>query len=168
MPVRTDSTTLPAQTVSVPTARRWVGSLLTEWGFSDAGWTAGCVVSELATNACLHARTAFTLAVRLEGDEVVLEISDSSLAVPQQRQYGGHATTGRGLHLVESLSRSWGVQRHVDGKTIWVRLSTVPAEPEVSDDVDALLDAFGDDAHPAPLSSRRPASPSAHCSQRAA
>ena len=143
--MRSASTTLPAETSSVPTARHWVESLLTGWGEPAAGWTAACIISELATNACIHARTGFTVTVAHTPDDVLLQVSDGSPAVPQPRSYGDRATTGRGLHLVEAMSSSWGVELRPDGKTIWARLTLRTTDPDDSiDDVDALLARFED------------------------
>jgi anti-sigma regulatory factor (Ser/Thr protein kinase) len=134
---------LPGISSSVPTARHFVESLLTAWGSQDLGWTAALVVSELAANCTLHARTEFTVRVLQEGGGGVrLEVTDGSARVPQQRGYGIEATTGRGLLLVQQLSEQWGVDSTPYGKTVWVRLG--PA-PEAGEDEVALLSAYADD-----------------------
>jgi anti-sigma regulatory factor (Ser/Thr protein kinase) len=116
------TTTLPAQASSVPTARRWAESLLEGWGFQEAGWQAAQIVSELATNCTLHARSGYTVAVSVVEGGIRLEVSDSSPIAPQRRQYSDLATTGRGLDIVEALAVSWGVDHRPEGKTIWVLL----------------------------------------------
>lgn len=154
--MRSASTTLPAETSSVPTARRWAESLLIGWGEPAAGWTAACIISELATNACIHARTGFTVTVAETAADVLLQVSDGSPAAPQPRSYGDRATTGRGLHLVEAMSSSWGVELRPDGKTIWARLSIRTTDPEGGlDDVDALLAQFEDVGADRGVSTRR-------------
>ena len=120
--VRSASTSLPGQPGSVPTARRWARSTLASWGHPDAGWSAAQIVSELATNVALHARSAFTVTLLADDDCVRLEVSDGSPVSLQTRQYGLTATTGRGLHIVESLCADWGVTTQADGKTVWVLL----------------------------------------------
>lgn len=161
------STTLPSQASSIPAARRWVESLLSGWGHDDLGWTAACIVSELATNAHLHARTDFTVTLsRVSDEEFLLEISDGSPNVPRPRHYGQTSTTGRGLRLVAQLGDAWGVSERGDdapGKTVWVRLvarATTRGDGDVDAeaDVDALLEAFADDSD-APAGSRRGAPP---------
>ena len=138
--------TLPGAVSSVPPARHFVESVLTAWGAAGTAWTATLVVSELVTNSVLHARTEFRLRVSLDAEQTVrLEVSDTSLRLPQPRSYGVGATTGRGLRLVAELSDDWGVDRRADGKTVWVLLS---ASGGPGDDVDALLQAFGDDLDP--------------------
>ena len=120
--MRSATTSLPGEPGSVPTARRWVRSALTSWGLPDTGWTAAQVVSELATNVMLHARSAFTLTVSLDDRRVRLEVEDGSPVTLQARRYGATATTGRGLHIVESLSLEWGSAPRDGGKTVWALL----------------------------------------------
>jgi hypothetical protein len=75
------------------------------------------------------------------------------------RSYGGDATTGRGLQLVQTLSAAWGVQPHRPGKTVWVELlidGSSALRPRLedgtdTDDLDALLASFGEDADDGPL-----------------
>jgi anti-sigma regulatory factor (Ser/Thr protein kinase) len=148
--------TLPGSTSSVPTARRFVESLLSGWGHPDLGWSAALCVSELAANCALHARTQFTVRVELAGDQVRVEVADGSLRVPTQRTYGTDATTGRGLRLVEEYASSWGVDMHGAGKTVWLVLRTTTADGGASDDdgaevdLDALLAGFGGDGDDVP------------------
>lgn len=143
--------TLPGSTSSVPTARRFVESIVSSWGQPDLGWTAALVVSELAANAALHAHTSFTVTVVLDDlGTVRLEVSDGSRRLPQQRGYGIDATTGRGLRLVEEIATAWGTQDRADGKTIWAVLdpashSTTPGDDDEAD-VDAILRVHSD--HP--------------------
>ena len=117
----------------MPTARRWVRSALTSWGLPDTGWTAAQVVSELATNVMLHARSAFTLTVSVDAGCVRVEVEDGSPARLQARQYAATATTGRGLHIVESLSLEWGSTPRDGGKTVWALL---PVEESQGDGVE--------------------------------
>ena len=147
--------TLPGLTSSVPTARRFVESLLTSWGHPEAGWAAAVCVSELAANCALHARTEFRVAISVELDVVRMEISDGSLRAPATRDYGTSATTGRGLRMVDECSTAWGVDMNPDGKTVWVLLDTEAdrererdrTEETVDDDaLESLLAAF-DDGH---------------------
>lgn len=147
-------TTLPALTSSVPTARRFAEQVLSSWGHPDAGWTAAQVVSELAANCVLHARTAFTVTVTTGDDGIRLEVQDRAPGAVQQRSYSETATTGRGLRMVDQLCSDWGVTVHDAGKTVWVLLS-LDGAPEGDRDVDALLSSFDDhDAAVVPLQPR--------------
>ena len=98
-------------------------STLAAWGVEATGWTAAQVVSELATNCTLHARSDFTVRVLLDGACVRLEAEDSSPVPLQTRAYSATSTTGRGLGIVDVLSVDWGVTSRPDGKTVWVLLA---------------------------------------------
>lgn len=136
---------LPGVSSSVPTARHFVESLLTAWDSPDLAWTGALVVSELAANCALHARTPFSVRVEQQSaGRVRVEVADASPRVPQQRAYGLDATTGRGLRLVDQLSASWGVDTAPDGKTVWVELSDA-ARVDATANEEALLAAYGDD-----------------------
>lgn len=136
---------------SVPEARHAVQATLTSWGMEELGWTAALLVSELAANVALHARTAFTVTLEVlpGGAGVRLGVTDGSPRVPRQRHFGDDATTGRGMHLVAELSRDWGVERSAAGKTVWVELAAGPdatgtPDTDEDDDLDALLLSFPD------------------------
>ncbi|GAC1441419.1 MAG: hypothetical protein NVSMB55_09120 [Mycobacteriales bacterium] len=140
--------TLPAAVSSVPTARHFIESILSGWGLTELAWPATMIVSELASNAALHARgQQFSVRITTSGtDGVRLEVTDSSMRLPQQRSYSSEATTGRGLRLVAALAASWGVTPGERGKTIWAVLHPVGDTGDSSQeaDVHTLLDAFDD------------------------
>ena len=81
------------------------------------------MVSELATNAVVHARTAFSVVARREGSGVRLSVHDLSTAEPVLRS-ARHvlALSGRGLQLVDDITCKWGVERTRAGKTVWAEL----------------------------------------------
>lgn len=137
--------TLPSTTASVPTARRFVESVLLSWGLDDVSWDATMIVSELTSNVALHAGClAFTVRVasRVDGS-VRIEVSDGSMRLPQQRSHSSTSTTGRGLRIIDDLAEEWGVAADAGGKTVWVELraggSTTRKEPDEERDLDALL-----------------------------
>ncbi|WP_432545724.1 ATP-binding protein [Kineococcus sp. SYSU DK004] len=112
---------LPA---SVGAARRWLRGVLREVGAQELEDAAELAVSEVVTNAVLHARTRFTVAVRAPaGGSLRVEVTDSSPAPVRVRRHGSAATTGRGLRVVEAVSRDWGVREPPPGagpgKTVW-------------------------------------------------
>jgi hypothetical protein len=140
----------PCDASSVPAARHFVVQTLTAWGSDDAAWAAAQVVSELAGNCSLHARTDFSVRLLREGEALRLEVRDGSPARVRPRRYGARSTTGRGLRLVESLADSWGVDTSPLGKTVWVALRAGGAASawsagDADVDVDLLLAAFPDD-----------------------
>jgi anti-sigma regulatory factor (Ser/Thr protein kinase) len=100
-------------------ARRYVRAALIELGHLELVDNAELGVSELATNATLHGRTPFTIAI-VPGQHgpVRIEVTDASPAVPTQKRHGTFATTGRGLRLLEAAGH-WGVEVGSTGKTVW-------------------------------------------------
>ena len=143
--------TLPADPASAQAARRFVLDALRALDREDVAWAAQQIVSELATNALLHARTTMDVAVSVSGDGARIEVLDGSAVVPRVRHYGGESTTGRGLRMVEELATSWGVDRLDEGKVIWVELlaadgggRTDGSTFDVDADLDAVLRAFPD------------------------
>ena len=80
------------------------------------------VVSELVTNAVLHASPAVTLEVELGEHEVVLAVEDGTPARPRLLLANSAAEGGRGMLLVERLSHEHGVRPRPPGKTVWAAL----------------------------------------------
>lgn len=119
----TTTATFDGDTASVPAARRFVRRALSDLGADDYEYAAGLVVSELATNAVIHARGPFRVTVEVNGDRRVrLAVSDGSRRSPITKAHSADATTGRGLGLVAAMADEWGVERHGTGKTVWVLL----------------------------------------------
>ena len=114
---------LPPQPSSVGDARAHVRRLLDEADRDDLAETAVLLVSEVVTNALLHAGTDIDVAARLDDKGLRVEIGDGSPHLPSRRRYGTTAGTGRGLLMLESLVDDWGVIRHRTGKTVWFRVS---------------------------------------------
>ena len=149
--VRSATTSLRGHPSSVPEARRWTVTTLTSWGLDVTAWTAAQVVSELATNCTLHARSDFAVRLSVEGESVRVEATDGVAGGLQARQYSSTATTGRGLRIVESLSSAWGVVPTDDGKTVWALLPLEDPLPSRDDDAERLVSGVGASAgEPAP------------------
>lgn len=143
---------------NVSAARAFVKRTLAEWDATAFEWAAVTLVSELATNAVLHARTSFTVVLRLTDDLLRISVSDESVRLPQQRNYGTDATTGRGLHLLHDLSSSDGVEVTAGGKTVWCELragqGAGTGEPVDSGALAAFLSGeplAPDDSRPGPV-----------------
>lgn len=157
------STTLPPVALSVPEARRFVREALARLGAAGACDDAETLVSELATNAVLHARTPFTVEVSRDGATVRVCVLDLSPKEPRARAYGTGSTTGRGIRLIASVASDWGVEPQGRGKTVWFEvpagggLTAVPAWEDDDVDAEALLASFGDPEDDAPPTSPRAA-----------
>lgn len=78
------------------------------------------LVSELVTNAVLHARSAARVEVQVLGCGAVhIEVSDACPLPPRAQHPSETASGGRGVNLVEAVSSRWGVRSRPNGKTIW-------------------------------------------------
>lgn len=138
--MRVAERTFSPEAVSVTHARHFLCGELAAWGLTELAFSAELALSELATNALLHAGTTFTVVATVLPDGALrLSVADRVRRVPRQRDYGESATTGRGVSLVASLSRSWGVDRRADGKSVWCEIEAVADVFEGTLDLDAFL-----------------------------
>jgi anti-sigma regulatory factor (Ser/Thr protein kinase) len=87
---------------------------------------AALVVTELATNAIVHARSDFTVTIGSAGGAVRVEVSDGSRTPPSRRTPSLHARGGRGLSIVAAVASTWGVVHTSDGKIVWAQLARAP------------------------------------------
>jgi hypothetical protein len=77
-------------------------------------------VSELVTNAIVHARSAPTVRIIVRRARIRIEVADDSPALPVMAPPDVLATGGRGLRIVDHLSLDWGTTpRDGDGKVVW-------------------------------------------------
>jgi anti-sigma regulatory factor (Ser/Thr protein kinase) len=134
MQVRTQ---FPAEPRSAAAARHWVRDFLTEIGRPDLVPSAEAGVSELVTNGILHAQTPIGLQVSRSRDRVVVEVYDGSPMTEQpalDTATPGHveSTIGRGLRIVRSCAREWGVTTADNGKAIWFQPAPTGPEPAVA------------------------------------
>jgi anti-sigma regulatory factor (Ser/Thr protein kinase) len=78
------------------------------------------VASELATNALVHAQTAFTVTLEASEQTVLLTVRDNSPALPSRRATRAMDPSGRGLTIVAIISRDWGTDEDRAGsKAVW-------------------------------------------------
>jgi anti-sigma regulatory factor (Ser/Thr protein kinase) len=106
---------------SVPPARKFVLAVAGT-GDYEVDDRLSALVSELATNAVLHARTPFRIRVWNDQDRIRVAVSDLSIHGPVARAYAPTQPTGRGLMIVESLADSWGVIPERGGKSVWFEI----------------------------------------------
>lgn len=87
------------------------------------------VASELAANAVVHARTAFTVTLEGRVRSVLLTVRDRSQSPlqPLVAAPDGLALRGRGLVIVDAISESWGVTGwEGDSKSVWASFNVRP------------------------------------------
>ena len=93
---------------------------------NDAGAdaeAAGLLASELATNAVIHANTAFEVRVADGGGTFRVEIVNDApemVAAMRDPSDGG----GRGLHIVNTVAQRWGTHSLGGEKVVWFELPT--------------------------------------------
>lgn len=139
-------------------ARQLVAETLGGWGLAHLADDVALAVSELVSNAVLHAHTDVELVLERMGDGVRAEVRDQSeheVSLPWQgdgdeRSPDDHleaeAMTGRGLLVVGSVVDAWGIATNGTGKTVWLEVGTgLSASPEPEPDGPAAVPA----PHPA-------------------
>lgn len=127
---------LPPTTDSVPLARRFARTALRETS-TDVD-TVLLLVSEVVTNAVLHARSEIRLVIEDRDERVRVEVHDGSPVPPRMHHFQVSSGTGRGLRMLDRLAASWGVVpvSRGTGKVVWF---------EVGPGDSALWESFADD-----------------------
>jgi hypothetical protein len=104
-------------------ARDLLRRALQEWGHvGKLVDDAALVVGELAANAVVHARSPFSVLIRMEPTALRLAVGDS---------HPSHGLADRGmlpepthgLALVDALAERWGVDEAPDSKIVWAELA---------------------------------------------
>lgn len=119
---------------AVPRARDFVRQALQDWGWLPAATgdqraaaeDVLLVVSELVTNACLHADGPEELRVGSGSEVLRLEIVDQGSGSPSPRTpHRAGRPGGHGMFIVQRLCLDWGVVRNPEGlgKTVWAELA---------------------------------------------
>ena len=104
---------------SVAAVRLFVRGLANEAG-ADAD-DAELLSSELAANAVIHANTGFDVRVNDNGETFRVEVvNDAPEMVAAMREPSDGS--GRGLHIVNALARTWGTYATGGEKVVWFEL----------------------------------------------
>jgi hypothetical protein len=125
-----------------------------DWGLGDICEDMILPVSELITNAFLHAGTNLCLTVSLTREFIEVSVRDDNPRTPIVRPVrldlaadlaglpplvqvqgdhrepalhvgeAGSVAAGRGLHIVDAVADEWGVAEFAHGKDVWFRIRT--------------------------------------------
>ena len=116
--------TFAADERSVAKARAFAREMLETWDAGDLADSVVLLVSELVTNAVVHAGTTARLELRLDTQSVRVEVEDLHprrvlpMVVDQPTE---DAEEGRGLLITFSLASAWGVDYTSGSKRVWLR-----------------------------------------------
>jgi anti-sigma regulatory factor (Ser/Thr protein kinase) len=120
---------------SAGVARRFLRAQLDEWEVGgDVPDTAELCLSELVTNAVIHAGTSSVLALSLEAGLLTVSVRDrgpvsAEPAVRLVEDDDPLRVFGRGLQLVDALADRWGSDQDPDGTTSWFALEVAGSSP---------------------------------------
>lgn len=107
-------------------ARRFVNDVLRDAGYDEVLDVVELLVTEVVTNAVVHARSEADVLVRFLPGAVRVEVHDADDSFPVRRQPGRDQPGGRGFDLVEQMSRSWGIDMLDIGKRVWFEVAIPP------------------------------------------
>ncbi|WTW94398.1 ATP-binding protein [Streptomycetaceae bacterium NBC_01309] len=133
---RSHQLTLVCAPVVVPQVRGLLGDLLLAWGLPrghELAYDLRLVATELIANVIEHAADSaphLTITLQLVDGTLSFGVRDGHPFLPEPRDNSDDPcaddTSGRGRLIVRTLAAEAGgtteVERHPDGKTLWVRL----------------------------------------------
>ncbi|MFB6824823.1 ATP-binding protein [Streptomyces virginiae] len=108
----------------VAKGRDFARQALLDWGWSgtETSEDALLLVSELLTNATLHAGGCVELALSA-GDVLRVEVFDGTTTPPRRHPSPQRGLPGgHGLYIVERVSDRWGTHIHESGKAVWAEI----------------------------------------------
>lgn len=104
-------------------ARRFVSQAISDLP-GERQDSANLMVSELATNALVHASSGFSVSIDRSDTAVTISVTDRGDGTPAMQSPSSSEPHGRGLRIVEALSDSWGITPTAGtGKSVWFQLS---------------------------------------------
>jgi two-component sensor histidine kinase len=96
--------------------------MLEPWRGEQLAADIALVVTELATNAVLHAGSAFCVSLALSGGAIRISVSDTLPLGANGVDQHLAAVSGHGLGVVAAISTRWGVESVPSGKAVWAEL----------------------------------------------
>jgi hypothetical protein len=83
---------------------------------------AALVVSELAANAVVHAKSSFSVSVSLRASTLRIDVADGGPVAAAATSQAWVPRQGRGLGLIDALCARWGTDATAEGKVVWGEL----------------------------------------------
>jgi anti-sigma regulatory factor (Ser/Thr protein kinase) len=115
---------LVGRPASVRKARGFTADVLADDGVeASVIEVAVLLVSELVTNAVVHARGPICLTVHTDAHWVRIEVEDSGHRRPVLRAATLDAVDGRGLLVVDKLATDWGTEQRATHKVVWFEIA---------------------------------------------
>jgi anti-sigma regulatory factor (Ser/Thr protein kinase) len=109
---------------SVRKARGFAADVLADDGVeASVIEVAVLLVSELVTNAVVHARGPICLTVHTDAHWVRIEVEDAGHRRPVLRAATLDAVDGRGLLVVDKLATDWGTEQRATHKVVWFEIA---------------------------------------------
>jgi anti-sigma regulatory factor (Ser/Thr protein kinase) len=118
---------LTAGPAAAAEARSHVRATIHAWQVPIDPHVAVLLTSELVTNAIMHEaddNETVLLIITWAGDQMRVEVHDTSRSAPVLVDAPADAETGRGLMLVATLSTDWGFYRTSAGKAVYFTLAS--------------------------------------------
>ncbi|MEA3055225.1 MAG: hypothetical protein QOD30_657 [Actinomycetota bacterium] len=123
---------LAASPTSARDARTWVRGLLQSIDRDRWLDDAEVAITEIVTNACLHARTTLELRATAYPDHLTVEVRDYCPTMPSMVVLDLDATCGRGMGLVTSVTVDRGIRNLGEGgKIVWFSVADARAPERV-------------------------------------
>jgi anti-sigma regulatory factor (Ser/Thr protein kinase) len=107
----------------VAEVRNFLSATLATWSLAEFEETGRLLVSELATNAVMHAESPYEVCIQRLSAGIRVEVRDADVNLPTPLLVKPGRSSGRGLKLVAALASDWGVQPERDGKCVWFELT---------------------------------------------
>ncbi|QXJ22792.1 ATP-binding protein [Actinomadura graeca] len=119
---------------SIGDARAFARALVVDRASDALAETVELVVSELCTNAVEHTASGeedgkFVLEVEMQNGHVrvgVLDMGAQTRPTVSNQASGADVTSGRGLFIVEAVSKSWGSEPVRVGRRVWADVVGMP------------------------------------------
>jgi anti-sigma regulatory factor (Ser/Thr protein kinase) len=115
---------LPSHPSAGPAARQFLTRTWLDWHARDAIETGCLVISELVTNAVRHSKTGIEVTLGRHDGLLRIAVRDPDPAHPVALDPDPFRISGRGIRLVETISRDLGVlPTHDGGKVVWATVN---------------------------------------------